>query len=352
MELATIGSSRAVPRTQSSGEGRREHVKRPISLAKFVLLGMGAGLGLGVLWLEWEKLDQLVVQIVAFCLVGAGILAVLYHRNYNHAYRSLPLRENNPWYSFARDGAGAVRRDSNVDYSSLSMEDKIESVLDTIDSTRDETHICEILCSSATAQELVEFKHQLDSALRKRGSSLYELVFYFFGHGARQTFLLHVEKQQSSQAGARVFVLSDMDDTLVSTFKDMRFPFNTVYPGVQEFYHQLILCTSEQSARPYLSDWSAAKDQVTFVTARPVWLNLWTRHDLAKNGFGTSVALTGSYASFVTPSLMLSRKINQCREMRSLFPEGVFFLVGDNGQRTKCEIDFKGPAGVIYSMHE
>ncbi len=206
--------------------------------------------------------------------------------------------------------------------------------------------IASIFTCTESSAGLAALKHESDLALRTLGTSLYELVYTVLDAVSRESILLHIDNQSTEnvdgqlKSGRRAFVISDMDDTLVSTFKDLRFPFNSLYPGVRQFYHELILsCSSNnlgESSGPdtsFFADWNNAKNQVTFVTARPSWLNSWTKHDLRKHEFKTSVALTGSSYSFITPAMMLARKVKQCREMRRLFPEGEFFLVGDNGQR-------------------
>ena len=207
--------------------------------------------------------------------------------------------------------------------------------------------VSEVVCVFLSMKDPVEclrFKNRLDRSLRSLNCSLYHLVYVFMDLKSREKVLNHIEEMRFCEIynqeisywitqERRAFVVSDMDDTLTSTFKDSRFPFNTLYPGVQQFFHELIINCSGPSDRDYVKAWSHAKHQVTFITARPSFLNAWTKNDLRKHGFETSVALTGSSSSFLSSLTMLERKIQQFRDMKRLYPEGVFFLVGDNGQR-------------------
>jgi len=156
------------------------------------------------------------------------------------------------------------------------------------------------------------------------------VIFKHMKESVRKPLLNHIHRLNASRSSDCVIVFSDMDDTLVSTFKDRRFPFNTLYPGVKQFYHELVCSKLPPDT---IMNWARAKDRVTFVTARPSWLNTWTRSELIKHGFKTSVALTGTSTSFITPAQMLARKAKQCSEYHCLFPECTFFLVGDSGQR-------------------
>ncbi|GBG31074.1 Hypothetical Protein FCC1311_072952 [Hondaea fermentalgiana] len=262
------------------------------------------------------------------------------------AYSLLPLRgvrrreSAGIWLTEITPG----RRDSELNFFGSAFDDKLDFVLKAVQTgdIRDANcaeAVVSVFLSFEAAQDLGEFKLALDHELRELGSSLYSLVFELLGLESRTALLAHISQVQPvAESGVaagpsstpRIIVLSDMDDTLVSTFKDQRFPFNTMYPGVRQFYHELI---RSGGAQDMPADWNKAKDQVIFVTARPSWLNPWTRNEMRRHGFARSVALTGSSVSFITPAQMLYRKTTQCSQVRALFPECVFYLVGDNGQR-------------------
>lgn len=140
-------------------------------------------------------------------------------------------------------------------------------------------------------------------------------------------------------------VISDIDDTVVSTFKDWRFPFDTLYPGCKQFYHELIMsksrrrpaahsvsstCSTNSLSRQQF--WQDARQNVVFVSARPPCLDRFTYDALNKQGFGNSLALTGETTALLSFRKMMERKVVHCTRLQSLFKECSFILIGDNGQ--------------------
>jgi len=284
-----------------------------------------------------------VVMLAVFGWVRPNVAYALLHRS---SVGVAGDTENNGTSGIWLPDIVPGRRNSELTFLGETVEQKVDCVVETIEDGGAlfeevvEVVECTFL-SFDEAEELNRFKAMLDTALRNRGSSMYSLVFEIVPISSQSLLIEHIRQVWQRDgvpspssgkkfAPQRVCVISDMDDTLVSTFKDRRFPFNTLYPGVRQFYHELIRSGGVPES---WTDWDRVKDQVSFVTARPNFLNPWTRSHMKRHGFATSVALTGTSTSFITPSQMLGRKIKQCTQMQALFPECIFFLVGDNGQK-------------------
>mmetsp|Transcript_13008 Transcript_13008/g.25246 ORF Transcript_13008/g.25246 Transcript_13008/m.25246 type:complete len:672 (-) Transcript_13008:57-2072(-) len=348
-------------------EGAATNVARRLFLCRVILLLSFLGLVASLsAWIALGSTDaaasaggpSAVNPAVPVCaVISASVFCaaiILQHRctrgplNASKAYSLLPLQRLG---NSRRDPGGiwlttihTNRRNSELNFFGRPFDEKLEFVVNAVKTGDAHQGECaEAIASVFSTFEdpisLADFKLVLDSDLRDIGCSLYSLVFEILSMNHRAVLLSHIEHIQgvpsndvATETGVnkRIIVLSDMDDTLVSTFKDRRFPFNTMYPGVRQFYHELI---RSGGAQEILADWNKAKEQVIFVTARPSWLNPWTRSEMQRHGFGKSVALTGSSMSFITPTQMLQRKTMQCSQVRALYPECVCYLVGDNGQR-------------------
>ncbi len=282
-------------------------------------------------------LSWMLTLISGYCFIRTG------QQERRLKYAAVPSRDLNGVElpsQFVEDGVWLGERRTarrNSDAARLvgdSVEERIKFIRDAVVNNcvneRLDT-IADSILSTDDPQLLVEMKWILDNELRQLGSSLYGLLYELFPKGERRDAVLKHITSTSKRVEIHdrpVLILSDMDDTLVSTFKDMRFPFNTIYPGIRQFYHELV-----RKNQRHLINWTDVKERISFVTARPSFLNFWTQSDLKKHGFETSIALTGSSTSFMTPASMLSRKIMQCKRLLALFPEVYMYLVGDNGQR-------------------
>jgi len=199
--------------------------------------------------------------------------------------------------------------------------------------------ITSALTSCVRRSTLLQVKVSLDKLFRlenasERCSSLHAVVFSLMQKGERDAVLTHfsalqhvgtADDDESSSKKMRV-VISDIDDTLVPTFKDRRgFAWGVPYPGVRRLYEELVSMEDEE--------YNVLKERVAFVTARPGILRNWTKQEIAKAGFGGSLILMGFATTATSPQGMLTQKVKQVREIKSLWPECSVVLVGDNGQR-------------------
>jgi len=98
-------------------------------------------------------------------------------------------------------------------------------------------------------------------------------------------------------------------------------------PGSRQFLHCLVSSRGDDSP-----PWNIAKVNVMFVTARPSLMNCVTRMGLNKFGLGNNLLLQGTSISFCRHRSMLEQKLRQCKQMHRVYPESMFYLVGDNGQ--------------------
>ena len=203
------------------------------------------------------------------------------------------------------------------------------------------------LTSCMSEDTLSEVKVAIDRELRtaslnERYDSLYSAVFSFLQKGERDAVLTHLsaihhhqdgdeqDAQPTDRAPRSRMLISDIDDTLVPTFKDRRgFSWGVPYPGVRQLYKELVQSTSVEGE----DEATTLRERVAFVTARPGLLRTWTKQEITKAGFGGSLILMGYATTATTPQGMLSQKVKQVRELRSLWPERSIILVGDNGQR-------------------
>ncbi len=128
-------------------------------------------------------------------------------------------------------------------------------------------------------------------------------------------------------------ILSDIDDTLYSNWKDERYPKRNratgkqyTYPGVRSFYRELDFARSPE---PVLQD-------LTFLTARPgdrigVGQGI-TRGHLKEMALGYAKILTGDFWHLLTHEQMAEKKYQSFIAYKKLFPEYDFVFCGDSGQ--------------------
>src|SRR5262245_22432145 len=97
----------------------------------------------------------------------------------------------------------------------------------------DEERILDVFLGTHGA-ELTALKNAVDAG----GDShdLQELVWHDIDDEAiRRALLAHLAKEARVPA-KEVKVISDIDDTFLSSLKDERFPRDTVYPGIRQLY--------------------------------------------------------------------------------------------------------------------
>lgn len=204
-----------------------------------------------------------------------------------------------------------------------------------------------VFTSCFILEDLRRLKRAVDAKLRALQCapcvSLYELVYAALAPKHSAAVVAHFQavagRARVLQEGftQEVVLLSDIDDTLVSTLKDWRYPFGTLYPGVRQFYCEILGSARQREVRDgdegeLEGEWEDARHKVVFVTARPPLLDSCTTASLGKHGFHDAMVLTGGLSGFVSKSRMLSNKVEQCRRVHALFPENMLVLNGDNGQ--------------------
>ena len=91
---------------------------------------------------------------------------------------------------------------------------------------------------SVKGKELTKMKNMLNDVGTR--FSLHQLMFQAMSSREREDVLQHFEQQQPALQSKRpIKVLSDIDDTLFSSWLDKRWPREIVYPGVRQFFVEL-----------------------------------------------------------------------------------------------------------------
>mmetsp|Transcript_33807 Transcript_33807/g.56807 ORF Transcript_33807/g.56807 Transcript_33807/m.56807 type:complete len:590 (+) Transcript_33807:112-1881(+) len=252
--------------------------------------------------------------------------------------------------------------------------------------------ICEIFLQTK-GYELTLLKEAVDCATDKALDSVFhrdlqELLYMDFqdvslrtrilDHFCIQANTLRSQDQQQPNGSSLtpprrlLKLISDIDDTLFVGWKDRRYPYSTVYPGVLDFYQALhtryrpqrrspspipindntlsdlvtraTSLTLSKPSDPNSSSSGTEDDEeeediegygITFITARPKVLGtfLETRHKLRRAGVLNATMLFGSIGSLLTGGSMEQKKYANFIKYWKLYPEFEFILVGDSGQR-------------------
>lgn len=169
---------------------------------------------------------------------------------------------------------------------------------------------------------------QLKNAIDQGGDyhDLQQLVFHDIDSKARRGQLLAHFEREAPAKGARVKVLSDIDDTFYVNLKDDRFPKKTVYPGVKAFYAELDRGAGRAdplgdlmflSARPY---------------DRPGLVEHMTRETMEKHGVTPCTVLSGDLAHVVGNERIADKKFENWAQVTQLYPEYGSVFIGDSGQ--------------------
>jgi len=255
-----------------------------------------------------------------------------------------------------QDTLSKLRIEFNIDQPVVSRIEHLSAALNMVASSTKESiwvHEARLadaitcaLTSCMSSEHLTEIKMAMDRELRRadvneKYATLHAAVFSFLQKGERDAVLTHllavhkitVDTAESTDSKPRQrLLISDIDDTLVPTFKDRRgFSWGVPYPGVRQLYKELTGVTDATLSRE--GELSLLQERVAFVTARPGILRNWTKQEIAKAGFEGSIILMGFATTATTPQGMLAQKVKQVRELKSLWPECDVILVGDNGQR-------------------
>jgi hypothetical protein len=184
----------------------------------------------------------------------------------------------------------------------------------------------EVVLLSVVGQQLTELKNLIDATTDHL--DLEQLVFHFVGNsGVRRRILEHIATQAAEVSVAEIKILTDFDDTAVSTLSDELHPTGTVYPGVLEFWTALDAGATGSTLS--LGD-------LVVVTARPTaLLGLVEKrlhrhlHDIGMSG---ASILTGSIAAIFSDTGMARQKLKVVEHLALLFPEYALVFIGDSGQ--------------------
>lgn len=177
-----------------------------------------------------------------------------------------------------------------------------------------------------TGRALTDLKVAIDSGADH--SDLHQLVFHDIDNAIlREEILMHLDQEGRANPIDEVKVLSDIDDTFFASWKDVRFPLKTVYPGVLQLYAEL-----DRGA----GDVPKMAGDLTFVTARPGdglgVIEKSLHKALQEHGAPLSTILTGSFAHLLGKRAIAAKKLDNFERYRRLYPEYGFVFVGDSGQ--------------------
>lgn len=192
-------------------------------------------------------------------------------------------------------------------------------------SKADARAIREIL-TGAQGEELTHLKNAMN--MRIDAHDLEGLVFGDVRDpGTRTEILEHIAAEASGVNPGEAKILCDIDDTVVASIHDRRYPRGTVYPGILAFLDALDRGPDNE---PY------SMGDLTFVTARPGdafgVIENHTRASLRRAGIADHSVLTGSLINLFTHDLMAGRKIANIEHYHALFPEYSLVFIGDSGQ--------------------
>lgn len=188
---------------------------------------------------------------------------------------------------------------------------------------RDEREVTRILLDTRGA-ELTALKNALDGGSDYH--DLQQLIFHDIDDEALRAQILDHIAREARSAG-EVKILSDIDDTFYSNWKDERYPEKTVYPGVLALYVELDRGPGDTPGRP---------GDLAFVTARPGdrlgLVEDATRRMLAAHGVPAATVLTGRFTRLLGNRAIAEGKLQNFVQYRALYPEYRFVFIGDSGQ--------------------
>ncbi|WP_437937662.1 phosphatase domain-containing protein [Sorangium sp. So ce341] len=171
---------------------------------------------------------------------------------------------------------------------------------------------------------LTRLKNALDG--RGRYHDLHQLFYHDIDDDdLREELFAHIAAE--AVPTGEVKILSDIDDTFYANWKDERYPKQTVYPGVLQFYAELDRGPGPEPGRA---------GDLTFVTARPGdrlgLVEDATLRALAARGQLAATVLAGSFTRLIGNRAIAEKKLENFLEYRRLYPEYGFVFVGDSGQ--------------------
>jgi hypothetical protein len=143
----------------------------------------------------------------------------------------------------------------------------------------------------------------------------------------RLQLLTHLKQEGDAHDTRGLKVLSDIDDTFYASLKDQRFPKGVTYPGVVQYYQELVRGPAQ----------AGTPGGLVFLTARPKdrggAIEEHTRDSLASRGnIGPFTVLSGDFVHLIGNDQIADKKFDNFAQYRLLFPEYGFVFTGDSGQ--------------------
>ena len=156
---------------------------------------------------------------------------------------------------------------------------------------------------------------------------LQQLVFHDIDSPTLRAEILQHFATEGATPNGQLKVLSDVDDTFYENWVDDRYPKQTVYPGVREFYRAL-------------DQGGAAEPQPTgdlmFLSARPYdrpgVSEGFSQAMLQKQGITDAAVLSGDFLHLIGNGEIAAKKFDNWQQVGSLYPEYKSVFIGDSGQ--------------------
>ena len=190
--------------------------------------------------------------------------------------------------------------------------------------TKDEVRIRNLLLSQRGAA-LTELKRLLDAGGDYR-NTLQLIESDIDDHAVRIEIIAHLASAVSRSVPAPWKLLTDIDDTILSSLHDKRFKKGVVYPGVRAFQAELDAGHAPGRRRGDLVLLSARpEDRLGFMEDRTL------RH-LRASGIDQATLLPGEWTGLVNHEAMARVKLARFRAFAAINPEFDFVFTGDNGQ--------------------
>lgn len=178
---------------------------------------------------------------------------------------------------------------------------------------------------SFTGLELTEVKNRLNNMADH--VDLEDLVFSRLDTAHRTKVLEHFHRAAQGFSLINVKVLSDIDDTVISSVLARTFPRGTVFPGALAFLEAL-------DRGPI--DLPFSLGDLTFVTARPAdalgLMEGYSRQVLRAAGVSRMSFMGGSVLDLLSSDAIGRKKLENIQHYRQLFPEYRLVWVGDTRQ--------------------
>ncbi len=218
-----------------------------------------------------------------------------------------------------------LARDRRAELSVMSAAGVVYALQKGFTDRRDEEAIRDILLATH-GEELTRLKNQIN--VRTDRYDLEGLVYASIDSGEiRQAILDHIAREAATVTGAASKIVSDIDDTTLSSIHDRLYPRGTIYPGILAFFSALDNGPDDEPI---------SVGNLTFVTARPSdafgLIENSTRDTLQRAGIAQAVVISGTFLSLFSHDAMAAQKMVNIRRYRELYPEYHQVFLGDSGQ--------------------